>query len=198
MKSFLFELPELGYPLNALAPMMSQETLSCHYGKHFHTYVNNLNQLVPGSRFEGLALEDVIRKAPIGPILNNAGQVYNHLMFFEQFRPTKEGKHPSGELLFLLEQSFGSAEAMREQFDKAALSLFGSGWVWLAMNKEGKLEIMPLANADTPLRYQMKPLLTIDMWEHAYYLDYQNRKADYIKNFWMLINWHMISSRING
>ena len=161
MKSFLFELPELGYPLNALAPMMSQETLSCHYGKHFHTYVNNLNQLVPGSRFEGLALEDVIRKAPIGPILNNAGQVYNHLMFFEQFRPTKEGKHPSGELLFLLEQSFGSVEAMREQFDKAALSLFGSGWVWLAMNKEGKLEIMPLANADTPLRYQMKPLLSL-------------------------------------
>jgi Fe-Mn family superoxide dismutase len=119
-------------------------------------------------------------------------------MFFEQFRPTKEGKHPSGELLFLIEQSFGSVETMRELFDKAALSLFGSGWVWLAMNKEGKLEIMPLANADTPLRYQMKPLLTIDMWEHAYYLDYQNRKADYIKNFWMLINWHMISSRING
>ena len=129
MKSFLFELPELGYPLNALAPMMSQETLSCHYGKHFHTYVNNLNQLVPGSRFEGLALEDVIRKAPIGPILNNAGQVYNHLMFFEQFRPTKEGKQPSGELLFLIEQSFGSVETMRELFDKAALSLFGSGWV---------------------------------------------------------------------
>ena len=130
MIKFHFELPELGYQFGELAPMMSQETLSCHYGKHFHTYVNNLNQLVPGSRFEGLALEDVIRKAPIGPILNNAGQVYNHLMFFEQFRPTKEGKQPSGELLFLIEQSFGSVEAMREQFDKAALSLARVGYGW--------------------------------------------------------------------
>ena len=133
MKKSLFHLPELGYQLTDLAPMMSQQTLSYHYGKHFQTYVNNLNTLVNGTEFEGLTLDDIVRKAPDGPIANNAGQVLNHQLFFEQFRPEKNAKLPTGDLLFLIEQSFGRFDAMREQMDKAAKALFGPGWVWLAM-----------------------------------------------------------------
>lgn len=196
MKKSLFHLPELGYQLTDLAPMMSQQTLSYHYGKHFQTYVNNLNTLVNGTEFEGLTLDDIVRKAPDGPIANNAGQVLNHQLFFEQFRPEKNAKLPTGDLLFLIEQSFGRFDAMREQMDKAAKALFGSGWVWLAMNDEGKMQILSLPNADNPLRHGLKPILTIDLWEHAYYLDYQNSKVDYLDNFWLLVNWQVISKRI--
>lgn len=196
MKKSLFHLPELGYQLTDLAPMMSQQTLSYHYGKHFQTYVNNLNTLVNGTEFEGLTLDDIVRKAPDGPIANNAGQVLNHQLFFEQFRPEKNAKLPTGDLLFLIEQSFGRFDAMREQMDKAAKALFGSGWVWLAMNDEGKMQILSLPNADNPLRHGLKPILTIDLWEHAYYLDYQNSKVDYLDNFWLLVNWQIISKRI--
>ena len=196
MKKSLFHLPELGYQLTDLAPMMSQQTLSYHYGKHFQTYVNNLNTLVNGTEFEGLTLDDIVRKAPDGPIANNAGQVLNHQLFFEQFRPEKNAKLPTGDLLFLIEQSFGRFDAMREQMDKAAKALFGSGWVWLAMNDEGKMQILSLPNADNPLRYGLKPILTIDLWEHAYYLDYQNSRVDYLDNFWLLVNWQVISKRI--
>lgn len=196
MKKSLFHLPELGYQLTDLAPMMSQQTLSYHYGKHFQTYVNNLNTLVNGTEFEGLTLDDIVRKAPDGPIANNAGQVLNHQLFFEQFRPEKNAKLPTGDLLFLIEQSFGRFDAMREQMDKAAKALFGSGWVWLAMNDEGKMQILSLPNADNPLRHGLKPILTIDLWEHAYYLDYQNSRVDYLDNFWLLVNWQIISKRI--
>ncbi len=196
MKKSLFHLPELGYQLTDLAPMMSQQTLSYHYGKHFQTYVNNLNTLVNGTEFEGLTLDDIVRKAPDGPIANNAGQVLNHQLFFEQFRPEKNAKLPTGDLLFLIEQSFGRFDAMREQMDKAAKALFGSGWVWLAMNDEGKMQILSLPNADNPLRHGLKPILTIDLWEHAYYLDYQNSRVDYLDNFWLLVNWQVISKRI--
>jgi len=196
MKKLLFHLPELGYQLTDLAPMMSQQTLSYHYGKHFQTYVNNLNTLVNGTEFEGLTLDDIVRKAPDGPIANNAGQVLNHQLFFEQFRPEKNAKLPTGDLLFLIEQSFGRFDAMREQMDKAAKALFGSGWVWLAMNDEGKMQILSLPNADNPLRHGLKPILTIDLWEHAYYLDYQNSRVDYLDNFWLLVNWQIISKRI--
>lgn len=196
MKKSLFHLPELGYQLTDLAPMMSQQTLSYHYGKHFQTYVNNLNTLVNGTEFEGLTLDDIVRKAPDGPIANNAGQVLNHQLFFEQFRPEKNAKLPTGDMLFLIEQSFGRFDAMREQMDKAAKALFGSGWVWLAMNDEGKMQILSLPNADNPLRHGLKPILTIDLWEHAYYLDYQNSRVDYLDNFWLLVNWQVISKRI--
>ena len=196
MKKSLFHLPELGYQLTDLAPMMSQQTLSYHYGKHFQTYVNNLNTLVNGTEFEGLTLDDIVRKAPDGPIANNAGQVLNHQLFFEQFRPEKNAKLPTGDLLFLIEQSFGRFDAMREQMDKAAKALFGSGWVWLAMNDEGKMQILSLPNADNPLRHGLKPILTIDLWEHSYYLDYQNSRVDYLDNFWLLVNWQVISKRI--
>ena len=196
MKKSLFHLPELGYQLTDLAPMMSQQTLSYHYGKHFQTYVNNLNTLVNGTEFEGLTIDDIVRKAPDGPIANNAGQVLNHQLFFEQFRPEKNAKLPTGDLLFLIEQSFGRFDAMREQMDKAAKALFGSGWVWLAMNDEGEMQILSLPNADNPLRHGLKPILTIDLWEHAYYLDYQNSRVDYLDNFWLLVNWQVISKRI--
>ena len=196
MNKFHFQLPELGYQLTDLAPMMSLQTLSYHYGKHFQTYVNNLNQLIEGGEYEGLAIEDIVRKVPAGPIANNAGQVLNHQLFFEQFRPEKNAKMPTGELLFLIEQSFGSVYAMCEHMDNAAKALFGSGWVWLAMDDDGKMHVLSLPNADNPLRHGLRPILTIDLWEHAYYLDYQNRKAEYLKNFWLLVNWRVISKRI--
>ena len=196
MNKSRFELPKLGYQLGDLAPMMSQETLSFHYGKHFRTYVDNLNQLVDGSHYEGLPLEDIVRKAPEGTLANNAGQVLNHKLFFEQFLPTHHAKQPTGEFLFLIEQSFESLEKMIEQLDKAAATFFGSGWTFLAMNEEGELKILSLPNGDNPLRYNLKPLLAIDVWEHAYYLDYQNRRKDYLKNFWLLVNWHVVSTRI--
>jgi Fe-Mn family superoxide dismutase len=196
MKTNPFHLPELGYQLSDLAPMMSQQTLSYHYGKHFQTYIDNLNRMVNGTHFEGLSLEDVVRKAPEGPIANNAGQVLNHHLFFEQLLPAKDAKMPSGELLFLIEQSFESFSKMREQMDHAAKSFFGSGWTWLAMNEEGKMQIISLPNGDNPLRHGLKPILTIDLWEHAYYIDYQNRKDKYLENFWLLVNWRVISKRI--
>ena len=196
MNKSRFELPELGYQLGDLAPMMSQETISFHYGKHFRTYVDNLNQLVDGSHYEGMPLEDIVRKAPEGALANNAGQVLNHKLFFEQFLPTHHAKQPTGEFLFLIDQSFESLEKMIEQLDKAAATFFGSGWTFLAMNEEGELKILSLPNGDNPLRYNLKPLLAIDVWEHAYYLDYQNRRKDYLKNFWLLVNWHVVSTRI--
>ena len=196
MNKSRFELPELGYQLGDLAPMMSQETLSFHYGKHFRTYVDNLNQLVDGSHYEGMPLEDIVRKAPEGALANNAGQVLNHKLFFEQFLPTHHAKQPTGEFLFLIEQSFESLEKMIEQLDKAAATFFGSGWTFLAMNEEGELKILSLPNGDNPLRYNLKPLLAIDVWEHAYYLDYQNRKKDYIRNLFLIINWNVVSSRL--
>lgn len=196
MKTNPFHLPELGYQLTDLAPMMSQQTLSCHYGKHFQTYIDNLNRMVNGSHFEGLNIEDVVRKAPEGPMANNAGQVLNHQLFFEQFLPAKNAKMPSGDLLFLIEQSFGSFGKMRDAMDNAAKQLFGSGWVWLTINAEGKMQVLSLPNGDNPLRHGLKPLLTIDIWEHAYYLDYQNRKDKYLENFWLLVNWHVVSKRL--
>ena len=196
MKTNPFRLPELGYQLTDLAPMMSQQTLSCHYGKHFQTYIDNLNRMVNGSHFEGLNIEDVVRKVPEGPMANNAGQVLNHQLFFEQFLPAKNAKMPSGDLLFLIEQSFGSFGKMREAMDNAAKQLFGSGWVWLTTNAEGKMQVLSLPNGDNPLRHGLKPLLTIDLWEHAYYLDYQNRKDKYLENFWLLVNWHVVSKRL--
>ncbi|MBQ8387249.1 MAG: superoxide dismutase [Paludibacteraceae bacterium] len=196
MIKFHFELPELGYQFGDLAPMMSQETLSYHYGKHFRNYVDNLNQLVDGSKYEGLSLTELVRKAPEGPVADNAGQVLNHSLFFEQLMPAPNAKRPTGEFLFLIEQSFGSFESMIEQLNRAAASFFGSGWTFLAMDEAGELKILSLSNGDNPLRYNLVPLLAIDVWEHAYYLDYQNRRKDYLQNLWLLINWHVVSGRI--
>jgi Fe-Mn family superoxide dismutase len=196
MIKFRFELPQLGYQLGDLAPMMSQETVSLHYDRHFRTYLDNLNSLLEGSIYEGLSLPDIVCKAPIGPLSNNAGQVYNHQLFFEQFVPTKYAKLPSGEFLFLVEQSFGSFDRLLQLLEKESMSFFGSGWTFLVVNADGELKVISLSNGDTPLRYGMTPLLTIDLWEHAYYLDYQNRKKDYIRNLFLIINWNVVSSRL--
>ena len=196
MIKFHFELPELGYQFGDLAPMMSQETIAFHYGKHFQTYVDNLNRLVDGSKYEGMSLGELVRKAPEGPIADNAGQVYNHTLFFEQLTPAQNAKRPTGEFLFLIEQSFGSLEKMIEQLEKSAASFFGSGWTFLAMDDQGDLKILSLPNGDNPLRYRLIPLMAIDVWEHAYYLDYQNRRKDYLKNLLLLINWRVVSSRM--
>lgn len=196
MIKFHFELPELGYQFGDLAPMMSQETISFHYGVHFRAYVDNLNRLVDGSKYEGLSLGELVRKVPEGSIADNAGQVLNHMLFFEQLAPARDAKRPSGELLFLAEQSFGSFEEMVAQLDKAAAGFFGSGWTFLAIDDKGELKILSLSNGDNPLRYGLTPLLAIDVWEHAYYLDYQNKRKEYLKNLWLLINWRVVSGRM--
>ncbi len=190
----LFSLPSLGYSMGDLAPMISQETMNFHYGKHLQTYIDNLNQLVPGTEWEGMSLEHLAEKAT-GAIGRNAGQAWNHMMFFEQFRPAEESKHPSQDFLFLVEQSFGSLETMKERVSEAAVNLFGSGWAWLVMDKGGLLHVEQLANDDNPLRHGWTPVLTIDVWEHAYYIDYRNRRADYVRNIWLPLNWSLISSR---
>jgi len=188
-----FELPKLPYKLDSLVPFISQETLEFHYGKHHQTYVNNLNGLVPGTEFENSDLESIIRKAE-GAIFNNAAQIWNHTFYFESF--SKNGrKLPVGPLADDINKSFGSFESFRELFTKSAATLFGSGWAWLAKKDDETLQILQEPNAGNPMRKGLKPLLTCDVWEHAYYIDYRNRRPDYIKSFWEIIDWDVISNR---
>lgn len=181
------KLPELPYSLEALNPHISKQTLEFHHGKHHLNYVNTLNKLIPGTRFENASLEDMIREAD-GAIFNNAAQVWNHTFYFDSFSP-KPKVMPEGGLLEALNRDFGSFDKFLEEFGKSALGLFGSGWAWLACDANGKLSILPLSNAGNPLREGLTPLIACDVWEHAYYLDCQNRRADYIKNFWDLLDW---------
>ena len=171
---------------------MSKKTLEFHYGKHAQTYVNNLNNLIAGTKFENASLEDIIKGAD-GPIFNNGSQAWNHTFFFDGLTP-KQKPEPTGELLEAIEMSFGSFGSMKEQFSKAAASLFGSGWVWLVMDGK-ELDIVPTSNAGNPIRDNRKPILCLDVWEHAYYLDYQNRRPDFITNFWELVDWAKIEKR---
>ena len=187
------KLPTLPYQMEERAPLMSQETLEFHYGKHLQTYIDNLNKLIPGTPYETLSLEDIICKAD-GAIFNNAAQTWNHTFFFQTL--TSHSDVIPQKLDALLTSNFGSAEAFKEQFTKAALGLFGSGWVWLAADKEGKLFILPESNAGNPLTKGYTPLLVIDVWEHAYYIDYRNRRAAYIEAFWKLVNWEKVAERI--
>jgi Fe-Mn family superoxide dismutase len=188
-----FELPKLPYKLNALVPHISEETLEFHYGKHHLAYVNNLNGLVPGTQFEKASLETIIKNAD-GAIFNNGAQIWNHTFYFESF--SRNGKKmPDGPLAEAINKSFGSFEACREQFTKAASTLFGAGWAWLVKNPDGSLRIVQESNAGNPLKSGLKPLLTCDVWEHAYYIDYRNRRPDYIKSFWEIIDWNVISNR---
>jgi superoxide dismutase, Fe-Mn family len=188
-----FELPKLPYGLNALAPILSMETLEYHYGKHHQAYVNNLNGLIPGTEFEKADLETMIRKAE-GAVFNNAAQVWNHTFYFESF--SKSGKKtPAGKLADAINKSFGSFESFKEQFTKASLTLFGSGWVWLAVKDDGVLSILQESNAGNPLKKGLKPVMTCDVWEHAYYIDYRNRRPDYLKAFWEILDWDVISKR---
>jgi Fe-Mn family superoxide dismutase len=188
-----FELPRLSYRLNALIPHISEETLEYHYGKHHMAYINNLNGLLPGTEFEKADLETIIKKAE-GGIFNNAAQVWNHTFYFESF--SKNGKRkPEGKLADAIIKTFGSFDSFKEQFTKAAVTLFGSGWAWLVKNEDGNLQIIQESNAGNPMRKGLKPLLTCDVWEHAYYIDYRNRRPDYLKSFWEIIDWDIISKR---
>ncbi len=190
--TMLFTLPALPYTAEALAPTMSQETLNFHHGKHHLAYVNNLNNLVKGTRYETMDLEAIVRESD-GAIFNNAAQVWNHTFFFEQFKTT--GCEAKGDVRTAIEKKWGSFEAFKTEFNNAGATLFGSGWVWLVKDANGNLEIVKESNAGNPLTKGLKPLLTFDVWEHAYYLDYQNRRADYLNALWNIIDWKVIESR---
>jgi Fe-Mn family superoxide dismutase len=188
-----FELPKLPYKLDALVPYISEETLEFHYGKHHQAYINNLNGLVPGTEYENSDLETIIKKAD-GGIFNNAAQVWNHTFYFESFS-AKGRRAPSGVLSDAINSSFGSFEAFREQFTKAAATLFGAGWAWLAKNSDGTLQIIQESNAGNPLRRGLTPIITCDVWEHAYYIDYRNKRPDYLKAFWEILDWDILDKR---
>ena len=189
-----FELMVLPYAIDALEPVISKQTLEFHHGKHLAGYVNNLNGLLPGSGFEEATLEDIVCKAQ-GGMLNNAGQILNHNLYFGQFtgEPTKSA--PTGQLADAIERDFGSFEAFKEEFQKKGATLFGSGWVWLSSDKDGKLLITQETNAANPVQKGLKPLLTFDVWEHAYYLDYQNRRPDHLAALWQIVDWSVIEKR---
>jgi len=189
-----FQLVELPYAADALEPVISKETISFHHGKHLQTYVNNLNTLLPGSPYEGRSLEEIVCKSD-GGIFNNAGQILNHNLYFTQFTAPEENNKPVGKLAAAIEQQFGSFEAFKEEFEKKGSTLFGSGWVWLAADQDGKLHITQEANANNPITKGLTPLLTFDVWEHAYYLDYQNRRAVHLSNLWSIVNWAAIDKR---
>ena len=186
-------LPELPYALDALAPVMSADTLNYHYGKHLQTYLANVNRMIEGTPFAEMKLKDMITKAQ-GALYNNAAQAFNHIIFFKQLTPTPTTISPL--LTQALVARFGSVDEFKSEFSNAATALFGSGWVWLALDANNVLQIVPEPNAGNPITRNMRPLMCIDVWEHAYYLDYQNRRGDYIKNFWNLVNWDYIEKRM--
>lgn len=186
-----FEMMAL--PYSELGAIISAETLSFHYGKHLKAYVDNMNKALPGSGLENMSLQEVVCMAE-GGLLNNAGQVLNHTMYFEQFSNTPMAM--SEGFAARLSKDFGSVEAFMKEFEQKGATLFGSGWVWLSEDKDGKLVITQHANADNPLRHGLKPLLTFDVWEHAYYLDYQNRRADYLAVLWQVVDWQEVENRL--
>ena len=189
-----FELMALPYAPEALEPVISRETIGFHHGKHLAAYVNNLNALLPDSGFENVTLEEIVCKSN-GGVLNNAGQILNHELYFAQFsgRPTKT--EPTGALAKAIVRDFGSFAAFKEEFQKKGATLFGSGWVWLSADKDGKLVITQETNAANPVQKGLRPLLTFDVWEHAYYLDYQNRRPDHLAALWAIIDWEVIGQR---
>ena len=180
-------------PYEALGKVISKETLSFHHGKHLKAYVDNLNKMLPGSGLENLPLSEVIRKAE-GGLFNNAGQVLNHAMYFEQF--ANNPKPMGDKMKSLLERDFGSVEDFKKEVEAKGATLFGSGWVWLSADKDGKLVITQQKNAENPVTMGLTPLLTFDVWEHAYYLDYQNRRADYLAALWQIVDWQVVEGRL--
>ena len=191
-----FELMALPYAIDALEPVISKQTLEFHHGKHLAGYVNNLNALLEGSPLAGLPLEEIVCKAS-GGMLNNAGQILNHNLYFGQYCAPKADNAPTGKLAEAIVRDFGSFEAFKDAFQKGGATLFGSGWVWLSADKDGKLVITQEANAANPIQKGLKPLLTFDVWEHAYYLDYQNRRPDHLAALWQIIDWSVIESRLS-
>ena len=194
MENGKFELMVLPYAEDALEPVISRETIGYHHGKHLQAYVNNLNALLPGTPFEGQPLETIVRQAE-GGMLNNAGQILNHELYFGQFKAPQDANQPTGSLAEAIERDFGSFEAFKDEFQKKGAALFGSGWVWLAADGDGKLVITQEANAANPVQRGLTPLLTFDVWEHAYYLDYQNRRPDHLAALWQIVDWETVGQR---
>ncbi len=190
-----YELITLPYEANALEPVISKETLGFHHGKHLNAYVNNLNGLIEGTEYEEMPLEDIVKKAN-GGIFNNAGQILNHNLYFTQFRAPKDDNKPTGIIAQWIDEQFGSFEQFKEEFTKKGATLFGSGWVWLSVDKDGKLQISQETNAGNPVQRGLRPLLTFDVWEHAYYIDYQNRRPDHLNALWQIIDWDVVNERL--
>ncbi|SET24597.1 superoxide dismutase, Fe-Mn family [Prevotella sp. kh1p2] len=195
-KNMKVNMPVLPYAANALEPVISEQTINFHYGKHLQNYVNTINQLVEGTDLEGKSLVDIVKAAPEGPVYNNAGQSLNHTLYFLQFQAPVKGNAPKGKIAAAINAAFGSFDEFKKQFNQAATSLFGSGWAWLSQDKDGKLVITKEANGGNPVRSGLNPLMGIDVWEHAYYLDYQNRRADHVAAVWDIINWEVVESRL--
>jgi len=189
------QLPQLNYELNALEPHISRETLEYHYGKHHQAYVTNLNNLIQNTESAHKTLEDIIKSAGPGGIFNNAAQVWNHSFYWNCLSP-KGGNQPTGKLADLINKTFGSFETFKEQFTKTAIGTFGSGWAWLVKNTDGTLAITSTSNAGTPMTDNKHALLTCDVWEHAYYIDYRNARPKYLEAFWNLVNWEFVTSNL--
>lgn len=190
-----YELIQLPYEAKALEPVISKETLGFHHGKHLNAYVNNLNGLIEGTKFEDMPLEEIVKTAD-GGVFNNAGQILNHNLYFTQFRAPKADNKPTGVIAQWIDQQLGSFEAFKEEFTKKGATLFGSGWVWLSADKDGKLVITQETNAGNPVQRGLRPLLTFDVWEHAYYIDYQNRRPDHLAALWQIIDWDVVNERL--
>lgn len=190
------QLPPLPYEKTALEPFITAETLDYHYGKHHQAYVTNLNNLIPGTEFENLSLEEIIQKSS-GGIFNNAAQVWNHTFYWNSLKPNGGGL-PTGALAEAINKSFGSFEKFKEEFTKCAVTTFGSGWAWLVKNADGSLALVSTSNAATPLTNGQKPLLTIDVWEHAYYIVYRNARPKYVEDFWNFVNWDFAAANFAG
>lgn len=189
-----FTLPPLPYALDALAPHISKETLEYHYGKHHAAYVNNLNKLVADTDFSTMTLDDVILKSS-GTVFNNAAQIWNHTFYWHCLSP-KGGHEPTGKLADAIVKAFGTFDAFKEKFTQVALSTFGSGWAWLVQDKDGQLNIISTSNAALPMTQNLTALMTCDVWEHAYYIDYRNARPDYLGAFWKLVNWDFIADNL--
>jgi superoxide dismutase, Fe-Mn family len=189
-----FTLPKLPWPEDALAPLISKETISYHYGKHHAAYVKNLNTLVKGTPYESMTLEEIIKKAPAGPLFNNAAQDWNHTFYWNCMAPNAGGE-PSGKLAAAIDKQFGSFAKFKAQFSETAVKLFGSGWAWLARKPDGTLAIQSASNAATPISEGSTPLLCCDVWEHAYYIDYRNARPAYVEAFWKLVDWKAVEAR---
>ena len=188
-----YELIKLPYATDALEPVISKQTIEFHHGKHLQTYVDNLNKFIQGTKFETADLETIVKESE-GAIFNNAGQILNHNLYFTQFSPTGGGK-PSGCLAKAIDDAWGSFENFQKAFENGGVTLFGSGWVWLCADNDGKLSIVQEFNAGNPLTKGLKPLLTFDVWEHAYYLDFQNRRAAQLNSLWQIVDWKVVESR---
>ena len=190
-----FDMPTLPYGTADLAPALSQESILFHFGKHLQTYVNNLNVALPGSGFEGKSIEEIVKSAE-GGIFNNAGQILNHTLYFLQFKPASSSNVPTGRIAELIVRDFGTFEKFKDDFQTKGAGLFGSGWVWLSATDNEKLVITQEVNAQNPLTKGLKPLLTFDVWEHAYYIDYRNRRPDYLKALWTIVDWNVVNERL--